>query len=70
MIDLWHQRLAHVNVKQILQLVDNSTGIDLPPNEKQRFCEACVKGKIHRLPHHSRKDTSLTTSFTERDQIY
>ena len=59
-IDLWHQRLAHVNVKQILQLVDNSTGIDLPPNEKQSFCEACVKGKMHRLPHHSLKEIKST----------
>ena len=60
MIDLWHQRLARVNVKQILQLVDNSTGIDLPPNEKQSFCEACVKGKMHRLPHRSLKEIKST----------
>ena len=50
-IDLWHQRLAHVNEKQLHQLVANSTGIDLSSSEKQRFCEPCVKGKMHRLPH-------------------
>ena len=54
--DLWHQKLAHVNVKQIHQLVDNSTGIELPSNEKQSFCEACVIGKMHRLPHHPLKE--------------
>ena len=58
--DLWHQRLAHVNVKQIHQLVDNSTGIDLPSSEKQSFCEACVKGKMHRLPHRPLKEIKST----------
>ena len=58
--DLWYQRLAHMNVKQIHQLVDNSTGIELPPNEKQSFCEACVKGKMHRLPHHPLKEIKST----------
>ena len=49
-------RLAHVNENQILELMNKSTGINLSPNEKQSFCEACVKGKLHRLP--------------ERGQIY
>ena len=51
-IDLWHQRLAHVNEKQLRQLVASSTGINLPSDEKQSFCEPCVKGKMHRLPHY------------------
>ena len=50
-IDLWYQQLAHVNEKQLHQLVANSTGIDFSSSEKQRFCEPCVKGKMHRLPH-------------------
>ena len=58
--DLWHRRLAHVNVKQICQLVDQSTGIDLPYKEEPSFCEACVKGKMHRLPHHPFKEVKST----------
>ena len=55
-IDLWHQRLAHVNVKQLRQLVKNSEGVDLQPEGKMKFCEACVHGKMHRLPHNALKD--------------
>ena len=55
-IDLWHQRLAHVNVKQLQQLVKNSEGIDLQPEGKINFCEACVHGRMHRLPHIALKD--------------
>ena len=50
-INLWHQRLAHVNVKQLQQLVKNSEGADLQPEGKINFCEACVHGKMYRLPH-------------------
>ena len=55
-IDLWHQRLAHVNVKQLRQLVKNSEGVDLQPEGKMKFCEACVHGKMHRFPHTALKD--------------
>ena len=59
-INLWHQRLGHVNVRQIHQLTENSTGIDLPPNEEPSFCEACVKGKMHCLPHHPLREVKST----------
>ena len=49
---LWHRKLAHVNLKQVYQLVNQSTGIDIHSKEEMSFCEACVKGKMHRLPHH------------------
>ena len=52
LINLWHQRLAHVNHKQLLQQVDVS---NLQLQGMLSFCEACVKGKCHRLPHHSGK---------------
>ena len=55
-IDLWHQRLAHVNVKQLQQLVKNSEGVDPQPEGKINFCEACAHGKMHRLPHIALKD--------------
>ena len=54
--DLWHQRLAHVNLKQLHQLVKNSEGVDLQSEDKMKFCEACVQGKMHRLPHHPLKE--------------
>ena len=50
-IDLWHRRLAHVNIRQLYQLADCAEGIILPSDGKQSFCEACVEGKMHRLPH-------------------
>ena len=59
-IDLWHRRLAHVNVRQLRQLTANADGIDLPLDGKQSFCEACVQGKMHRLPHPPLKDIKST----------
>ena len=47
MIDLWHQRLAHVNLKQLRQLVECSDGIDVQSQSKLSFCEACAQGKCH-----------------------
>ena len=55
-IDLWHQRLAHVNVKQLQQLLKNLKGVDLQPEGKINFCEVCVHGKMHQLPHSALKD--------------
>ena len=52
MIDLWHQWLAHVNHRQLLQQAEVSV---LQLQGKLSFCEACVKGKCHRLAHHSQK---------------
>ena len=54
-IDLWHQRLAHVNLKQLRQQVESSDGIDMQSQGKLNFCEACVQGKCHRKPHYSLK---------------
>ena len=45
-IDLWHQRLAHVNIKQLRQLTKAANGIDIPLNGTQTFCEACIQGKM------------------------
>jgi len=53
--DLWHRRLAHMNMKQIHQLAEKSTSINLPSKEESSFCEARVKGKMHHLPHHPRR---------------
>ena len=50
-IDLWHQRLAHVNLKQLHQQVESSNGVDMQSQGKLNFCEACVQGKCHQKPH-------------------
>ena len=63
-IDLWHQRLAHVNVKQLRQLVKNSEGVDLQPEGKMKFCKACVHGKMHRLPHTALKGYQIQRKAT------
>ena len=54
-IDLWHQRLAHVNHNQLRQL-KSAEGVDVQQEEKQSFCEACVQGKMHQLPHKPLKE--------------
>ena len=47
-IDLWHQRLGHLNVKQLKEAISElnvnnvESGLDL--------CESCTKGKMHKLP--------------------
>ena len=41
-IDLWHQRLAHVNLKQLHQQVESSDSVDIQLQGKLSFCEACV----------------------------
>ena len=59
-IELWHQRLAHVNYNQLRQLERNAVGLSLPCDKKQKFCEACVHGKMHRTHHKPLKEIKLT----------
>lgn len=49
-VDLWHQRLAHVDHNQLRQLERSAVGLSLPSGKKQRFREACIEGKMHRKP--------------------
>lgn len=52
-IDLWHQRLGHVNEQQLQAMLKEQTveGIDAATSvDKLSFCESCVKGKITRKP--------------------
>ena len=60
MTDLWHQWLAHVNYRQLLQQAEIS---NLQLQGKLSFCEACVKGKCNRLPHHSQKGIKSKGKF-------
>ena len=57
---LWHQRLAHVNHNQLQQLERNAVGLSLPCRKKQRFCEACIQGKMYRKPHKPLKEVIST----------
>ena len=59
-IELWHQRLAHVNYNQLRQLEKNASGLSLPRESKRRFCEACIQGKMHRKPHKPLKEIRST----------
>ena len=51
-LNLWHQRLGHLNVQQLKQTVAKChvTGIDLSDSDRLDFCEGCVEGKMSRYP--------------------
>ena len=51
-IDLWYQRLGHLNRQQLNTLVNQSlaSGIKLSTTSKLSFCEGCVEGKIQHKP--------------------
>lgn len=51
-LQLWHERLGHLNKQHVKKLL-NSLGIKVKPEDE--FCEACVMGKQHRLPFQSRQ---------------
>ena len=46
-IDLWHQRLAHVNLKQLRQQVESSDGVDI---QSQGMCARKVSSKTTLIP--------------------
>lgn len=47
--ELWHQRLAHINVRDLLEVHKHATGI--PKLVKMDdVCRACRMGKAHKLP--------------------
>ena len=51
-IDLWHQRLGHINGQQLKEVVQKDVviGIKIPKAANLSFCEGCVEGKMHRKP--------------------
>ena len=51
-IDLWHQRLGHLNRQQLNTLVNRglASGITLSTTSKLSFCEGCVEGKMQQKP--------------------
>ena len=51
-VDLWHQRLGHLNGQQLCDISWNkvATGINLPKKTSLSFCEGCVEGKMNWKP--------------------
>ena len=51
-LNLWHQRMAHLNAGHMKTMVSREivTGTDMPGTGKLDFCEACAEGKSHRAP--------------------
>ena len=47
-LDLWHQRLGHLNVKQLKEAISELNVNDVESG--LNFCESCTKGKMHKLP--------------------
>lgn len=49
-IELWHQRLGHLNFIDIRKLADMAKGIRICPeidNQDRKFCVSCLEGKMH-----------------------
>nr|GFA19561.1 retrovirus-related Pol polyprotein from transposon TNT 1-94 [Tanacetum cinerariifolium] len=55
---LWNQRLSHLNLATINNLVKNNLVQGLPKMKfkKDHLCSACEQGKIHRKHHKSKTD--------------
>ena len=51
-LDLWHQRLAHINAETIKNISTHGVvkGIDIKPAAKITNCTGCILGKSHRSP--------------------
>ena len=59
-LKLWHERLGHVNVKFLREMVkkDLAEGVDVS-NDDGFFCEGCQYGKQHKssFPTNARRKT-------------
>ena len=49
-LDLWHQRLGHINENHLVKTVKNNLikGINFSENDKLNFCDGYVEGKMSR----------------------
>jgi hypothetical protein len=54
-VNLWHQRLGHVNEQQLRETVckDLVKEVNISKTESLSFCENCAEGKMHRKPFKS-----------------
>jgi len=51
-IKLWHKRLGHLNNADVNLLKSKDCHVDFPSQDKY-YCEACLAGKMCRLPFKS-----------------
>ena len=51
-LNLWHQRLGHLNVQHFKEAIQKKSvnGVKIQKTAKLSFCEGCVEGKMHRQP--------------------
>jgi transposase InsO family protein len=59
-MNLWHQRLAHLNEKDIVKLQKQAEGITIPQNDRTTTCEACILGKQHETPSYQPQENRAT----------
>lgn len=59
-MNLWHQRLAHLNEKDIVRLQEQVDGITTPQNDRTTTCEACILGKQHETPSYQPQEHRAT----------
>ncbi|KAD7477708.1 hypothetical protein E3N88_00844 [Mikania micrantha] len=60
---LWHQRLGHVNLKNLNRLAKGDHVIGLPSKDFSTIekCIACAKGKKHKRPHKPKLFNSISS---------
>jgi hypothetical protein len=66
-LQTWHERLGHLNVKEILKMESINPVFGIGPLEKDFVCEACLYGKQCRLPF---KSSYRRESLKPGDLIY
>ena len=51
-VDLWHQRLGHLNEIQLRELANKDLvkAVNIPKSTRISFCEKCVEGKMSKKP--------------------
>eukprot|EP00795_Rhopilema_esculentum_P015799 gene15799-biopygen5210 len=54
-MDVWHQRLGHINRKQLLESVKKKLikGVAIQGNDELNFCTGCAESKMSRKPFKS-----------------
>ncbi len=65
-MQLWHERLSHVDKAGVLNMARNSVvhGLQITSRNNSDICEACVIGKLHRSPIR-RASTTRASSLPE-----
>lgn len=53
--DLWHQRLGHLNIAQLKEVIKKGImdGVNIENNSNLSFCEGCIEGKMCQSPFKS-----------------